>query len=117
MNFLIEIYDNFLIYYPNIFFPFLFLLSILGTILLFRLIIFLNKESRRIARGIRINLGKVKIKKIERVEITTPKLTINFFHLVKFVWILIIKISNTLGYLKLIIGKIVAKIKKEVLID
>lgn len=117
MNFLIEIYDNFLIYYPNIFFPFLFLLSIVGIFLLFRLIIFLNKKSRRIAREIKINLSKIIVKKRVRIKIVSSKFTISIFYPVKVICNSIAKISNIFEHLKLRIKKIIARIKKEVLID
>lgn len=117
MNFLIEIYDNSLIYYPNLFFPILFLLSILGIVLLVRLIIFLSKESKGIARGIKINLSKIKIKKRERVKFSTSKLTDNIFYAVKSTRNFIIKINNTLRNIRQKIEKIMMRIKREVLID
>lgn len=117
MRLLIDLYDNSLIYYPNIFLPLLFLLSILGIILLIGLIVLLNKESKQIAIEIKINLSKIKIKKRERIKIPTAKLTTNIFYLVKFARNFIVKINNILKYFKLQTEKTITKIRKEVLID
>lgn len=117
MNFLIDLYDNFLIYYPNIFFPLLFLLSILGIILLVKLTVFLSKESKRIVKEIKISLSKMKIKKRKGIKISTSKLAKNIFYVIKLVWNFIAKMSNKLKNIKLKVDKTLMKIKKEVLID
>ncbi len=117
MNLLIDLYDNSLIYHPNIFFPVLFLLSILGLILLIAGAIFLNSEFKKIAKEIKVNLKKIKIQKRERIKIYTPKLTINIFYSIKFTWNFIVKIHKILRRFQLSVGKIIMKIKKEVLID
>ncbi len=109
MNFLIELYDNSLIYYPNVFFPLLFLSGILGIILMIKGTIFLNRKFTKIVKKIKI--------KSRRMKISTPKLTISIFYLVKFAWIFIAKVNNVLSYFELRIEKIIAKIKKEILID
>lgn len=117
MNSLINLYDNSLIYYPNIFFPLFLLFSILGIILLVIVSLLLVREFTKIYKEIRINLSKIKIKKRKGIKISTSKLTIKVFYLIKFAWNFIVKINNMLRHLKLKMEKIIMKIKKDVLVD
>lgn len=117
MNFLIDLYDNFLIYDPNIFFPLLFLLSILGIILLVKLTVFLSKESKGIVKEIKISLRKIKLKKRWRIKIPKSKLRINIFNLIKFVNDFVTEVNNILGHSRFKVEKIIMKIKKEIFID
>lgn len=117
MKFLIDSYDNALIYYPNIFFPLFLLFSILGIILLVRVSLLLVREFTKISKEIKINLSKIKIKKRKGIKISTSKLTKTIFRLGIGVYGFIIKINSVFKDFKYWIEKIIMKIKKEVLID
>lgn len=117
MNFLIDLYDNSLIYHPNIFFPLFLLFSVLGTILLIETSFFLIRESIKVAKEIRVTLSKIKIKKRIRIKISTPKFPKLSFHIGLDVWDFIIKAKNIFKSLNSQTEKIITKIKKEILID
>jgi hypothetical protein len=99
---LIFLYDNLLIYYPNVFLPLLFLLGILMSILLIKGTVFLVWAFAKITKKVTMNLGKIKSIRQERR---------------KSIWNFFIKINNAFKCLRFQVEKIIIKIKKEVLID
>lgn len=106
MNSLIYLYDNFLIYYPNVFFPALFLIGILGLILLGKAIILLNKNILELKKKV----GKRKFSfdlPIQKNFKLILLLTIN----------LCILIDKVLTYSQFHIEKIIKKIRKEIFIE
>lgn len=122
MKELISLYDNALIYYPNVFFPALFFLSILGIILLSIGIIVISKKVRRFTEEIKRNLNNKK-KKASSISITKALLKrkkifliyfIFFIHIIK---IFLIQINALLVWLELQITKIVKKVGKEILVE
>lgn len=116
MSLLIYLYDNSLIYYPNVFFPLLFLLSILGIILVSIGIIILGKQIRRVIKEIKSNLRqKKRIKKEKKTSFIQAVLflIIFFVHMIK---VIFIKINTMLEYIEFKVEKIVKKIGKEILI-
>lgn len=122
MKELISLYDNALIYYPNVFFPVLFSLSILGIIFVSIEIIVLGKKIKRITEEIKRNLNNKK-KKVFSISITKALLKrekifltyfIFFIHIIK---VFFIQINTLLVWLELQITKIVKKVGKEVLIE
>jgi len=134
MDELISLYDNGLIYYPNIFFAVLFLIGILGIILVSIEIIVLGKKIRRVIEEIKSNLKqKKRIEKEEKKKTSfaqmirvffqrksillvyiTRALTVFFAHMVRVVFI---RINTTLGYIESQTEKIIKKIGKEILIE
>lgn len=133
MEFLISFYDNALIYYPNAFFPVLFLISILGIILISIGIIFVWKKIRKIIEEIKSNLKKIKrIKREERNRISFAQIIRVFFErkktsLVSILGFLIIFFSRiikiafirtnaALEYIESQTEKIIKKIGEEILI-
>jgi len=92
-------------------------LSILGLILLVRGVVFLNMEFTKIIKEVKINLRKRKIVRKAGVKFPPSKFTRNVIYIVKSIWGILIRIRSVLKCLKLQIGKIIIKIKKEVLID
>lgn len=122
MKELISLYDNTLIYYPNVFFPVLFSLSILGIIFVSIEIIALGKKIKRITEEIKRNLNNKK-KKVSSISITKALLKrekifltyfIFFIHIIK---VFFIQINTLLVWFELQITKIVKKVGKEVLIE
>lgn len=65
MFFLIFFYDNFLIYYPNIFFAVLLLLSIVAIILIIKGVIYLSQKIKKIVRETRNEINKIRINTIK----------------------------------------------------
>lgn len=121
MELLISFYDNTLIYYPNVFFPVLFSLSILGIIIVSIEIIFLGKKIRRVTEEIKRNLNNKK-KKVSSISITKALLKrkkifliyfIFFIHVIK---VFFIRTNTVLGYIELQAERIIKKIGKEILI-
>lgn len=140
MEELISLYDNSLIYYPNIFLPGVFFLSIVGVISISVGIIALSRKVRRVAKELKRNLynkNNVK-KKVSLVSMTSLiAITLLFLSRKKIFFIHITKLFLTqanillarlelqflteanilLARLELQIRKIVKKIAKEILID
>lgn len=122
MELLISFYDNALIYYPNVFFPVLFSLSILGIIFVSTGIIVLCKKIRRVAEEIKINLHNKK-KKVPSVSITRiflKRKKIFFAYIIFFVYIAKVfftRINTLLARFELQIKKIVKKVGKEILVE
>lgn len=122
MKELISLYDNALIYYPNVFFPVLFSLSILGIIFVSIEIIVLSRKIRRVVEEIKSNLNNKK-KKVSFVSITRVFLKrkkIFFIHIRKvylFTKAYLIRTNTLLARLELQIKKIVKKIGKEIIIE
>lgn len=134
MEFLISLYDNVLIYYPNVFFAVLFFISILGIILVSIGIIFLWKKSKRVIEEIKSSLKQIKrIKSNERRRIPFAQmirvfferkkrsfvyiirvLTISFAHMIK---VIFIRINTALEYIESQAEKIVKKIGKEIFFE
>ncbi|MDO8659057.1 MAG: hypothetical protein Q7K54_00475 [Candidatus Parcubacteria bacterium] len=118
----ISLYDNALIYYPNIFFPTLFFLSILGIIFLSIEIIVISKKVRRFTEEIKRNLYNKK-KKASFVSITRfflKRKKIFFVYIIFFIYItkvFFIRMNTQLVRFELQIEKIVKKIGKEILIE
>lgn len=122
MELLISFYDNALIYYPNVFFPVLFCLSILGIIFVGIEIIVLSKKIRRVTEEIKRNLNnkrkKVSFVSIARVFLKRKKVFfILFTKVYLFTKAYLIRTNTLLVRLELQIRKIVKKIGKEVLIE
>jgi hypothetical protein len=115
MEFLISSYDNALIYYPNIFFPVLFLLCVLGAVFLIMVIISISKEFRKIAKEIKSNLSKVRTN--YRSNFLLSIQTINFSFYTKFIVKLFLGINKLLRHFQAKIEKILRRIGKEILID
>ena len=115
----ISLYDNLLIYYPNVFFLALFFLSILGIIFVSIAIIVLARKVRRVAEEIKRDLNNKK-KKVSLVSITRVFLkrkNIFFTHITKVIKVSLSRTNTLLGLLELQIKKIVKKVGKEILID
>lgn len=117
MNEIINLYDNFLIYYPNIFFPLLFLLNILGLFLLVKGIIFIKKKFIKTTKEIIFYFSRIKIKKKARIELPSANFAKNGIYILNNALSFYIKINKLFRYSISQIEKIIAKIKKEVLID
>ena len=113
MELLISFYDNSLIYYPNIFFPALFLLCVLGVVFLIKRVIYINKEFRKIVKEIKSNLSKVGTN--NRSKFLTRSVNISFY--IKFIGNLFIGINKLLKYFLLKIESVLKRIGKEILID
>lgn len=122
MEELISLYDNALIYYPNVFFPVLFSLSILGIIFVSIEIIVLGKKIRRVTEEIKRNLNNKK-KKVSSISITKALLKrkkiflIYFMFFIHIIKVFLIQINTLLVWLELQIKKIVKKVGKEILIE
>lgn len=115
MNAVISLYDNFLIYYPNVFFPAISVVGILALIFIIKFILQLGKKVRIIFKEINNDLGqkRIKIKKKSLI-----KFILNFLRfIVKILVIIFTSINRFLTYLELQLKKIVKKIGKEILID
>lgn len=98
MDILISLYDNLLIYHPNIFFTTLFLIGILGIILTINGIIYLNRELKKIIREIKNDIGKAGTHRKIKID-----KDLSFSHLEKFVIRVFMK---TFGYILCVIRKI-----------
>lgn len=106
MNLLINFYDNFLIYNPNVFFSVLFLIVILGLILLGKIIILLYKNFVEINNRV----GKRKFS----LDLPSQK----FFKFILLLAVnLFILIDKALIYIQFYIEKIIKIIKKEIFIE
>lgn len=116
MKELISLYDNALIYYPNVFFPVLFSLSILGIISVSIKIIVLSRKIRRVVEEIRSNLNNKK-KKASFVPITRVFLKRKKIFFIQITKVFLIRTNMLLVRLELQIEKIAKRIGKEVLID
>ncbi len=131
MEILISIYDNALIYYPNVFFAVLFFIGILGIILVSIGIIVLWKKIRRVIEEIKSNLKQIKIKERKRISLVSivkvffERKKISFFYivrvstvfLIRVVRVAFIRINTALGHIESQTEKIVKRIGKEVLIE
>lgn len=127
MEFLISLYDNSLIYFPNVFFAALFLLSILVTVLTIKGIIYLNRELRKIVKKIKRDVGKIRINqiRIKKIKIDKNLSSANFIKkfiksfksVFKIIKIIFIKINATLQYLEMKTEKIFKKMGKEIFIE
>lgn len=131
MDQLISLYDNALIYYPNVFFSVLFSLSILGIILVSIRIIVLGRKIIRVAKELKRNLKNRKKKTsfipiiivflrrekaffIQIIIVFLKRKKIFFIHIAK---IYLIRVNKLLVRLELQIEKIVKRVGKEILID
>ena len=134
MDYLISLYDNALIYYPNVFFAALFFIIVLGIVSISIGIILIGKKIKVILKQIRNNLKQIKRIKIkEKKKISFAPIVRVFFEkkrtsLVCIIGFLIIffgraikvtfiRINTALGYIESQTEKIIKKIGKEVLID
>lgn len=108
MKLLIDLYDNALIYYPNVFFIILFFLSILGIIFVSVGIIALSKEVKRVAE---------ERKKISFVQIISVFFERNTIFFLRIMIATFIRINRVLGYIESQTKKIFKKIGKEILIE
>lgn len=90
---LITLYDNLLIYYPNIFFPVFFILLVVASLALYHITILADK----------------KIKKASRTKTRSPlrKIIKNIYLIIMLIFI----------YLEVKTEKIIKRIEKEILID
>lgn len=98
MNLLINFYDNFLIYYPNIFFPVLFLIVVLIVIFVIKIIKILFSNVKDFGK---INLQKVKITNFPLILLAI------FFN----------KLNKMLNNLEVRIETLFKKISKEIFIE
>lgn len=115
MELLISFYDNFLIYHPNIFFPSLFLLCVLGVVFLIMGIISIRKGLKKIAKEVKSNLSKVGTNNRRKFPLSIQTINISFY--TKFIANLFVGISQLLRYTQSKIEKILKRIGKEILID
>ncbi len=99
MELLISFYDDFLIYYPNIFFIFSFLICILFIILAFKITRYILKKDIR-------SFGKMQLQSIKIINFPIVPL-LRFFE----------KINKILEYLKIKVEIILKRIGREILID
>ena len=77
---LIDLYDNVLIYNPNIFFPVIISVGILILILIINLAFLLGKKITIVPKEINNNLRKIKrikLQKVYRIRLSPTKLMIN----------------------------------------
>ena len=131
MEFLISLYDNALIYYPNVFFAVLFFISILVIILVCIGIIVLWKKIGRVIEEIKNDLKQIKIKERNRISFV-PKLRVFFerkkissfytvrvstVFLIRVVRVTFIRVNTILGYIESQAERIIKKIGKEILIE
>lgn len=119
---LISLYDDALIYYPNIFFPALLFLSVLGIIFLVLELIVISRKIRRFTEEIKINLHNKKKKtfSVSITEIFLKRRKIVFVYVIFFIYIIkifLIRINTLSVQFELQIKKIIKKIGKEILID
>lgn len=123
MDLLISLYDNTLIYYPNVFFAILFFISILGIILVSIGIIALWKEVRRVIKEMKSSLKQVKrIKKEERkrtpfVQIVNVFFARNRIFFLQVIRVIFIRMNTLLMRVESRTEKIIKKIGKEILIE
>ena len=116
MKELISLYDNALIYYPNVFFPIIFSLSILGIISVSIEIIVFSRKIRRVVEEIRSNLNNKK-KKASFVSITRVFLKRKKIFFIQITKVFFIQINTLLVWLESQTEKIIKKIGKEILIE
>ena len=116
MEELISLYDNALIYHPNVFLPVLFFLSILGIIFVSIGIIVFGRKVRRVAREVENNLKNKKRKTsfVKNIIVFLIRKKIFFTRIKK---IFFTQTNTVLIRLNLQIEKIVKKVGKEILID
>ena len=122
MSSLIDLYDNALIYYPNIFFTLLSIFTIFGLFLLLKVLFAFKKEFKRVVSEINKDLRRIKIKGIKTKKIPQVEFSLTdiFLILLKFIFkftIAIVSLINIfLTYIELQTKKIARKIGKEILI-
>lgn len=123
MNSLIDLYDNALIYYPNIFLSLLGIFTILGLFFLLRVLFAFKKEFKRVVSEINTDLRRIKIKGIKTKKMPQIKFSLTdiFLILLKFIFKFIITIvsliNNFLTYIELQTKKIARKIGEEILTE
>lgn len=132
MELLISLYDNSLIYYPNVFFATLFLIGILAILLTIKGTIYLKRELKKIIIGIEKDINKIQVSKIRintlRIgknlssanvikKFLAKKLIKSFRNVLRFIKNIFIWINVGLEYLQLKIEKIFKKIGKEIFIE
>lgn len=120
---LIDLYDNVLIYYPNIFFPVLFLACILGLFFLIKSLVIFGGKIKKITEKVNNGLRKIKIRrlkprKIQIIKFSLSKTIVGFSKLViKIKKISLAFVNTSLEYLEQKILKLVKRIGKEILVD
>lgn len=134
MESLISLYDNALIYYPNVFFAVLFFISIIGIILVSIGIIVLWKKIRRVIEKIKSNLKEIRgIKRNERkktsfaqiIRVFFQRKSISFVYSVKVSIVFLvhtargffIRINRALEHVESHTQRIAKKIGKEIFIE
>ena len=120
MSSLIYLYDNFLIYYPNVFFPTLFLIGVLGLILLGKAIILLNKNILELNKKIRrkkFSFDSPIRKNFKFVLLLTINLFFLIYKALRYFQFHVEKIIEVLENLQTKIEKILKRIAKEIFID
>lgn len=128
MKELISLYDNVLIYYPNVFFPVLFFLGIILIIFVIKGIVFLSKGTVLVIREIKRELKnrvkqrkkQVKIKQKERIsfiQVIEDIFKKNKAPFLRNAKITFFRICTTSIFITSKIEKIIKKIKKEILIE
>lgn len=133
MEFLISLYDNALIYYPNVFFLVVFFLSILGVITIGIGIIVVWKKIKRVIQEVKSNLKQIKkIGRGERKRMSLAPMVRIFFekkkillaYIIRFlatsfaytIRVFFVRINTVLGYIESKTKKIVKKIEEEIFI-
>lgn len=119
MELLISLYDNALIYYPNISLPLFGLLIVFGLFFLLKIVAALVQSLRKTVSEINrdlkhISIKDIKIKKISEIKLSLVNILLTSFRLIITI---ISSIINALLYVALHIRRILKKIRKEILIE
>lgn len=109
MEELFFLYDNLLIYYPNIFFLLLLALLIVGSITLYNIAILANKKIKNYLKEFKTYIKKIKIKKTPRIKTRFP--------LNKIIKNLLLIIVLLFIYVEVKTERIIKRIEKKILID
>lgn len=111
MEELFFLYDNLLIYYPNIFFLLLLALLIVGSITLYNIAILANEKITNYLKEFKTYVKKIKIK-IKK----TPRIKTRF-PLIKIIKNLLLIIILLFTYVEVKTERIIKRIEKKILID
>lgn len=109
MNELISLYNNSLIYFPNIFFLLLLLLGIIAVFFLSKVSVLAKKKAALYVKKLKKNVKQIHINKKSRIK---TGLSIN-----RIIKNILIIINLIFLYIEVKTDKIIKKIEKEILID
>ena len=116
MDFLISLYDNSLLIYPNIFFVALFFVGILGIILISVGTFFLWKQIKKVIKEIKSNLKQIRrIKKeegsktpfLQMIRVLVRRKSLSSLYIVK---VLIVFIPRIIGIFFILMNEIIEQI-------